>query len=137
MDPVSLTLGILPLVGAAVKGYGTITEKIKICRHFDREIRRVRASFESQKSIFLNEVQLLLRPAAKNNSTVDQMLKNSRHAKWTCTTTDSLLQNVLGANSKSCVGTIETIVTEVEELEDSLQSLTKYIEKRKKVSLLP
>ncbi|KAK9422890.1 putative Prion-inhibition and propagation HeLo domain-containing protein [Seiridium unicorne] len=132
MDPISLTLGILPLLGAAVKAYIAINEKIKICRHYCREIRRVRAAFEGQKSIFLNEVHLLIQPAVKDNRFVDGMLKDPAHPKWTCKVLAGDLRKALAGSYDSCMNTIAAIGEEIEELEESLQDFAKFIQKRNK-----
>jgi hypothetical protein len=133
MDPVSLTLGILPLLGAAIKAYGAVNEKIKICRHHCREIRRARAAFESQKSIFHNEVHLLIRPVVNDGRTIDRMLKDPSHPKWTCSVLNDAMRKALAGNYESCRDTITAIGEEIEELEESLQGFTKFIQQRKKV----
>ncbi|KAI1860684.1 uncharacterized protein JN550_011409 [Neoarthrinium moseri] len=59
MDPVSLTLAVLPLLGAAIKTYGALRQKLKIYGHYAREIRRVRKQVERQQQFFHNEGESL------------------------------------------------------------------------------
>jgi hypothetical protein len=42
MEPVSLAIGIIPLVGAAVTGYKVTRKKLKSFRQYARGVQRVR-----------------------------------------------------------------------------------------------
>ena len=60
MDPVSLTLGILPLAGGVIKIYKVVRSKLKIFCHYSSEIKKLRKRFELQRNYFLNELELLI-----------------------------------------------------------------------------
>lgn len=55
-----LALAIVPLCATAIQGAAFIRKRLKILRHHDKEIKRLRKKFISQTDIFLDECQLLL-----------------------------------------------------------------------------
>ncbi|KAK4442280.1 hypothetical protein QBC34DRAFT_453209 [Podospora aff. communis PSN243] len=52
MEPVSLALGIIPVLGGSVKIYKSTHSKLKNFRHYSREVDRVRKLFDRQKHFF-------------------------------------------------------------------------------------
>ncbi|KAK5629216.1 hypothetical protein RRF57_004931 [Xylaria bambusicola] len=69
-DPVSLALGIAPLVLSAVKGLKAVRSTLKALRGHDRVIRRLRRSFTTQSHVFLDECHLLLQQVADPDDVV-------------------------------------------------------------------
>ena len=82
MDPVSLTLGILPMVGNAVNVYKSVRAKFKIFCHYSAEVERIRKKFGAQRDYFLNEVELVLRLALQDQDVIKDMIKDPAHDQW-------------------------------------------------------
>ncbi|KAK4226744.1 hypothetical protein QBC38DRAFT_219258 [Podospora fimiseda] len=62
MEPVSLALGVLPLLGAGFKGYKAIREKTNAYRnYFMHAAQRIQGGMVVQQTIYTNEARLLLR----------------------------------------------------------------------------
>ncbi|KAI3336422.1 hypothetical protein HD806DRAFT_5376 [Xylariaceae sp. AK1471] len=116
MDPVSLTLGILPLVGGAIKAYGGLHKKLKCFCHYSREVRRARKQFDRQRQFFHNEIHLLIRPAVEDESAVESMLDDPSHAIWESQELERSLKKHLGQNYGACLDVIEEIGSSNEEL---------------------
>lgn len=55
-----LALAIVPLCIGAIKGADIIRKRLKILRHHNNEIKRLRTKFTTQNNVFLDECQLLL-----------------------------------------------------------------------------
>lgn len=82
MDPVSLTLGIVPLIGGSIKLYRASHSRLKAFRHYSREVDRVQKQFERQRLFFLNEIHLTLRLVIEDESLVRDMVENGEHPSW-------------------------------------------------------
>ncbi len=82
MDPVSLSLGIIPLLGGSIKLFRASQSRLKTFRHYSREVDRVRKQFERQRQFFLNEVHLALRLAIDDESLVQDMVDDGHHLQW-------------------------------------------------------
>lgn len=55
-----LALAVVPLCVTAIQGTAFVRKKLKLLRHHDKEIKRLRKKFITQTIIFLDECQLLL-----------------------------------------------------------------------------
>jgi hypothetical protein len=111
MEPVSLALGVLPVVGGAVKMCKVVRKKLKVFRHYSRELRRVQKRVGRQSQVFTNEVHLLLRPSLRDEDIVELMLKDENHPKWTSQELEDGMRRSLGDNYSSCREIIEEIGT--------------------------
>ncbi|KAI0411104.1 hypothetical protein F5X98DRAFT_358011 [Xylaria grammica] len=121
MDPVSLTLAVLPLVGGALKTYGILHKKFKSVRHYSREIHRARKNVDQQRQFFRNEVHLLVRPALEDESILESMLDDFSHEMWCSTKLEDAIKKALKWNYTSCLEIIEEIGTLNTELEEQMR----------------
>lgn len=96
MDPVSLTLGILPIFLSALEGFSILRAKLKILRHYAREVKRVRRKLTVQTGIFEDEVHFLLMEILEPRM-VQSMMEDGTHAQWTVPDVETLLRSHLGA----------------------------------------
>ncbi|RBR18564.1 uncharacterized protein FIESC28_06019 [Fusarium coffeatum] len=117
MEPVSLALGVLPIVGGAVKTCKVVRKKLKIFRHYSRELRRVQKRVSRQSQVFTNEVHLLLRPCLNEEDVVELMLKDESHPKWASKELENGMRRSLGESYSSCREIIEDIGSTMESLQ--------------------
>lgn len=82
MDPASLSLGLIPIIGGSIKLYRASQSRLKTFRHYSGEVNRVRKQFERQRQFFLNEVHLALRLVVDDESLVREMVDDGNHPQW-------------------------------------------------------
>ena len=121
MDPVSLTLGILPLAGGAIKIYKSIRSKLKIFCHYSSEIERLRKRFGRQRDYFLNEIELLIGLTLDDHALVKAMIKDPDHSKWHCPTLNKSLQARVERNFDSLESIIDDITDTMEQFHDGFR----------------
>ncbi|KAI0385073.1 hypothetical protein F5Y04DRAFT_204856 [Hypomontagnella monticulosa] len=132
MDPLSITLAVLPLVGGALGAYGVIQKKFKIFSHYSREVRRMRKQLDRQQHFFLNETHLLLRPAVDNEGLLECMLNDTDHANWHGKELERGLRDHLGKSYDACQEIIEEIAETIEELREELRCFEELSSQRQK-----
>lgn len=121
MDPVSLTVGVVPLLGGSLKVYKSTYSKLKTFRHYSREVDRVRKHFDRQRQFFLNEVHLVLRLVLDDESLVQDMVEDGRHEKWKSPSLDNDMVDRLGDNTRSLKEIIEDIQVIITNLQKGLE----------------
>ncbi|KAI1339013.1 hypothetical protein F5Y15DRAFT_89659 [Xylariaceae sp. FL0016] len=121
MDPVSLTLAILPLVGGTCKAYGGLHRRLKGFCHYSREVRRARKQFDRQRHFFRNEVHLLVRAAFEDDATIESMLDNPSHDLWKSQELERSLKKHLEKNYDAFLEVIEDIGSLNEELAEFME----------------
>lgn len=121
MEPVSLALGVLPLLGVAVKGYRAIRKKSKVFSHYSREVKQVHKSLDWQREIFFHEIHLLIRPILDDDSLIDEMIKNPEHLEWRADGLEVDMRKLLGRSYDTCEEIIGDIGAAIQHLEDQLE----------------
>ena len=119
-DPVSLTLGITPLVISALSAYTAIYGKFQTYRQYSRAILRLHRQFETQRRLFLNECHFLLRLVVSDEHTIRAMLANPKHTKWTDSSINRRWKKCLEANYDTCLKIVEEIDEGLTELRKEL-----------------
>ncbi|KPM35888.1 hypothetical protein AK830_g10676 [Neonectria ditissima] len=116
MDPVSLTLGILPLAGVAVKGFRSASSRLTVFRHSSKELSRVRKLLVVQSSLFLSECQLLLRlmNGLERENVAD-------FVRWNDPDLERHLREILASHAyEACQVLFEDVGTRIERLNNAL-----------------
>lgn len=121
MEPVSLTLGIVPILGGSVKLYKSAHSKLKIARHFSREVDRIRRQFDRQKQFFLNEMRLLLRLVLDDESLIQEMVDDGAHEKWQSPFLNRALRDRLGDNCSVLEEVAEDVTKTINDAEEGLK----------------
>ncbi|KAI0554263.1 hypothetical protein F4679DRAFT_527699 [Xylaria curta] len=116
MDPISLTLAILPLAGGTIMVYGELHKKFKAFCHYSREVSRARKRFDRQQQFFRNEIHLLIRHVLKDECAIETMLDNPGHNKWKSQELEDALKEHLRQNYSTYLDAIEEISSSNEEL---------------------
>jgi hypothetical protein len=136
MEPVSLALGIVPILGGSLKLYKSAHSKLKTARHFSREVDRIRRQFERQKQFFLNEIRLLLQLVLDDESLVQEMVNDGAHDKWHSIRLDTSLRNRLAENCTVLEEIAEDVTNAINDAEAELECFDYLEDVREKVSLL-
>lgn len=123
MDPLSITTSVLALLGACIKAYGVVGEKLKIFRHYSREVKRIQTKHHCQVHIFRNEIHHLLRIACPDDEAmIEEMLDDDEHPQWQSTLLQQKLELALGKERERMFkDVIEDMRTSFSELQDDLR----------------
>ncbi|KAI1500656.1 hypothetical protein F5X99DRAFT_385548 [Biscogniauxia marginata] len=118
-----LALAILPLCLTAIKGIGVAKKKLKILRHHDSEMKRLRKKFTAQIDIFLDECQLLFQEFLDPKE-AESIIENTTHPRWNESQLDEQLREYLGrkygAFSEAVAEIKDYITTLSEELDTKI-----------------
>jgi hypothetical protein len=135
MEPVSLSLGIIPLLGGSIKLYRASRSRLKTFHHYSREVDRVRRQFERQRQFFLNEVHLALRLIIEDESLVQEMVDNGDHLRWRSQSLERTMLDRFNANNCQVLnGIVDDIGKTISAVQEGLECFDCLEEARRKVS---
>jgi hypothetical protein len=110
-DPISTTglvLGIVPLLISAFENYEiTFQPFVTYCRHV-KEVERFLARLKPQRTIFLNECELLFAAVSRGIS-LAEVIRDPSHASRNDEEISKRLEALLGASYSDCVLTLNLI----------------------------
>lgn len=136
MDPASLALGVLPVVGGAIQAYRSLQKTFKAYCHYSRDVRRLRKHFNREEQFFLNETQLLIRPAGDDDAIVECMIGDSSHPSWLGDDLEKRLRKYLGKSYNVWQGILEDVNAEIETFKAKLQCFDEIALQRQMVRIL-
>src|SRR5687767_7950093 len=119
-DPVSITLGVIPLVGGAVRAYSAAHKKFRSFSRYSSSVRRIRERLEVQKQIFLNETRLFLRLVVDDDFEAQSMLRKADDAMWTSSKLEDTLRDRLAGSCSACRVAFTSISTTIAGLQQQL-----------------
>ncbi|PWY87812.1 hypothetical protein BO94DRAFT_556302 [Aspergillus sclerotioniger CBS 115572] len=123
MDPVSLILGITPLVIEAIKIYRVIHSKCKAYRQSSKLLKRLHTHVDTQKCLFLNECHFLLRLVMDDDVSIRAMLADELHAGWNAGWLNQQWRQHLDLHYDTCTRIVEEVCGSLEELHHDLRQL--------------
>lgn len=126
MDPISLTIGIIPLIGGSIKLYKASHSGFRVFRHYSREVDRVRKQFERQRQFFLNEVHLTLRLILSDDEPlIRAMVEDGEHPNWQSRPLDdAMLECFRARNCRVLNEIIQDIGETITAIQEELQCFT-------------
>jgi hypothetical protein len=119
-DPISITLGVIPLVGGAVGAYKNVHKKFKAFCRYSSGVRRIRERLEIQKQIFFNEARLFLHLVVDDDSQAQSMLRKLDDAAWTRSELEDGLKDRLSDSYGACRIAFTNISTTITGLQQQL-----------------
>lgn len=121
MDPVSISLKILPELGNAVGAYRCARSKFKTFRRYSKEIDRIYRMFDIQRECFINEMKLLLSLVLQDQAIITDMMDNLRHDQWSAESLENELKTLIGRNMPSLNDSINDMNNIITALQEKLQ----------------
>jgi hypothetical protein len=110
-DPVTaagLALAVIPLLISAFENYEiTFKPFVTYYRHV-KEVERFLARLGIQRTIFLNECELLFM-AVSNGSSLSEVFRDPNHSSRTDEQISKRLQDLLGSSYNTCISTLHLI----------------------------
>jgi len=116
-----LALAIAPLCFTAVKGISFVRQKLKILRHHDGEIKRLRKKFIAQTDIFLDECQLLLQEFLDARE-AELLVESPTDVKWNSPQLESQIKAFLGRKYGAFRETVSDICSHMTLLYENLNA---------------
>lgn len=113
-------LGVVPLLGIALKSYKTLYSEIMIFRHCSSNLRRFLGLLKIQKQIFENECQLLLRDTLGDELVARNMMANPAHGNWSDLEQDKRIKKLLKTNYEACEELVGNVLEAIQKLESGL-----------------
>ncbi|KAI0101745.1 hypothetical protein GGR51DRAFT_529213 [Nemania sp. FL0031] len=129
-DPISLTLGLAPLVIEAFKGFRTAKAKLRIFKHYSRELKRIQEKFEIQQIIFESECELLFLQVTGNHSQVTRLFR-ARELDLNASRVLTETSGYLGRRAEAFNSAFEGIRASLQDLGDELESFHPFESERK------
>ncbi|RSL82164.1 hypothetical protein CEP51_005338 [Fusarium floridanum] len=120
MEPVSLALGILPVIGGSIGAYKATVTKLKIFCHYSREVKRLRQRFDLPRVVFLNEAELLLSDVLKDKGLAKSMVDGEGQSRWDNSDLEVSVRDHMGRSLDSFKDVMEEIETTIAEFQDGL-----------------
>src|SRR5438045_9278575 len=81
MDPLSITLGILPIFFSAVQGFSIIQKKIHSLRHYRKEVEWLRTKVDVQARCFKGEIHHLVIDTLDARK-AQSLIRDDDHVHW-------------------------------------------------------
>jgi hypothetical protein len=118
-----IAIGVIPLVGLALKSYQFVYRKIRVFRHYSRDVAKVKKQLERQHQFFLNECHLLLQITVETDDggTVDDMIDDSDHPMWDSRELIASFEQCLGRNKDAFIEIVNDIYRPIQELGRELE----------------
>ncbi|KAJ4857090.1 hypothetical protein T069G_07987 [Trichoderma breve] len=132
MDPLSVSYGILPMVGNSVNVYKSVRAKFKIFCHYSAEVERIRKLFGSQRDYFLNEIELVLRLVLQDQDVVKSMMKDPAHTEWHAHSLEKKLEALLERNLMSLIDIVNDINDSISTLQKAFKCFAPLEEEQKR-----
>lgn len=120
MEPVSLALGILPVIGGSISAYKATVSKLKIFCYYSREVKRLRQRFDLQRVIFLNEAELLLSDVLRDKALAKSLVDGEGQSRWDDSELETRVRDHMGRSLDSFKDVMEEIETTMKEFQDGL-----------------
>lgn len=116
-DPISITLGVLPLIGGALKAYRSAHATIVLLRNSAKEIERLIGRLELEELKFKSGCELLLHAVFQNGS----MLDTYKDDAWNDLFLESKMKGRLQRHYSGCQTIVHDIKRALERLNVDLE----------------
>lgn len=108
MDPVSLTLSILPIFFSAVDGFSILQKKIHLMRHYRKEVEWLRTKVDVQARCFKGEIHHLVIDTLDARQ-AQSLIRDDDHAYWKSKGLNGTLAKHIGELSPQFIRAIQEV----------------------------
>lgn len=127
-------VGVVPLIGVALKSYKTLYSELKTFRHCSSNLKRFLKLLRIQRQLFENECQLLLRDCLGDELAVQDMVANPEHGSWSDLKQDESIKKLLKTNYEAFEELVGDILEVTQKLESGLSCFQVLKSVRERVS---
>ncbi|KAF9871368.1 hypothetical protein CkaCkLH20_11015 [Colletotrichum karsti] len=115
-------VGVVPLIGGAMKAYKEVNGKLKLFRHSSREVKKVHKVLRIQRQVFANECGLWLRLIMDDDEVASEMASDPSHDGWNDPYLDNSFRSRLKKNYDAWFEITKDISDNIEILETQISS---------------
>jgi hypothetical protein len=108
MDPVSLTLNILPIFFSAVDGFSILQKKIRLMRHYRKEVQWLRTKVDVQARCFKGEIYHLVIDTLDARK-AQLLIRDDDHPYWKNKDLESTLAKHIGELSPEFIRAVREV----------------------------
>jgi hypothetical protein len=119
MDPVSITLGILPIFLSAVQGFSILQQKIHSLRHYRKEVEWLRTKVDVQARCFKGEIHHLVIDALDARK-AQSLIRDDDHAHWKNKDVEGTLAKHMGELSHEFIRAIREVLEALVQIQAKL-----------------
>ncbi|KAI1096619.1 hypothetical protein F5B19DRAFT_153271 [Rostrohypoxylon terebratum] len=130
-DPISLALGVVPLCITAIGISCQLSSKIKLLRHYQKEIGHIRMKLKIQQELFLDQIELILLKILDERTVLD-MIRDQTHPQWQVSSLEEKIKSYLGSRYDRFEEALKEATTAIESI---LKKISTFAELEDKVPL--
>jgi hypothetical protein len=119
MDPLSITLGILPIFFTAVQGFSILQQKVHLLRHYRKEVEWLRTKVDVQARCFKGEIHHLVIDTLDARR-AQSLIRDDDHAYWKTKDVEGTLANHMGGLSHEFVRAMREIIEALVQIQAKL-----------------
>ncbi|KAK6083064.1 hypothetical protein SCUP234_03892 [Seiridium cupressi] len=121
---ISASLGLLPILVEVIKGYRTLTQALGFIKTCTKDLNAIELKLDTQQSRFLNECQLLLETASRDQQDIGMMMNDSNHISWN---DENLANSIARSFGESNSRTYRSCFNVMKDIQESQQELGKQL----------
>jgi hypothetical protein len=121
-EVVGVVFGVLPLLISAAEHYEDVFKPFKRFKKCAPELELFQQQLKTQKTIFMNQCQLLL-TALTGGESAKEMLREKDHPSWNDNVLQTKLMEQLGNSREACEATVQMIAGKLNSIEEDAESL--------------
>ncbi|OLN96893.1 hypothetical protein CCHL11_02467 [Colletotrichum chlorophyti] len=110
-------VGVVPLVGGAIKAYKEVNGKLKLFRHHSKEVKKVHKVLKIQRQVFANECRLWLGLVIDDDEVASEMASDSDHEGWNDFRLDASFRSQLNDNYEAWFEITKDISESISDIE--------------------
>jgi hypothetical protein len=120
-EVVGVVLGVIPLLISAAEHYDDVFKPFKRFKKYAPELELYQQKLKTQKTIFMNQCQLLL-TALTGRESAKEMLREKDHPSWNDNVLRKKLGEQLGSSREACEATVQMISVKLKSIEEDAES---------------
>lgn len=124
-----LVIGVLPLLVSVFENYETVFQPFVTFRRSSKEVSRFITTLEAQRTIFVNECQLILLAATNREHSID-ILRDPNHRLRNDDAIEARLTALLGTSRDTCLQTLKLINEILNKLSSETKDLNILVDKK-------
>ncbi|KAK0104009.1 hypothetical protein ONS96_005115 [Cadophora gregata f. sp. sojae] len=121
LEVVGVVFGVLPLLISAAEHYDDVFKPFKRFKKYAPELDSYQKRLKVQKTIFMNECQILL-TTLTNRQSAKEMLQEKDHPSWSDEALKRRLIEQLGSAKEACEATMQMIMEKLKSIEADAES---------------
>ena len=133
MEVAGVVLGVVPIVVEAIKAWKAIHRKLRIFRHYAREVKRIYDKVRVQNCIFDNELEALLIAAGLRADLVQDMLADPGHSGWHDASNTDRIAIQLGKDEEVYLDLVQNVSASLSKIGSELRAFDRLTKLKGKV----